>query len=112
MPLLNERTQRVLATTVEVASTRRSRRAGLLGRSRLDFASALVLDPCWMIHTAFMRFPIDVVFVGRDNRVVDVAHAVKPWRAAASLRARRVIELPAGTLERLGVEVGDPLRLC
>ena len=112
MPLLNERTQRVLATTVEVASTRRSRRVGLLGRSRLEFASALVLEPCWMIHTAFMRFAIDVVFVGRDNRVVDVAHGVRPWRAAASWRARRVIELPAGTLARHGVEVGDPLRLC
>jgi hypothetical protein len=112
MPLVNLRTNDVVAETVEVANTRRARRAGLLGRDRLDGSSALVLEPCWMIHTAFMRFPIDVVFVGRDDRVVGIAQAVRPWRAAASPRARRVIELPAGAVTRHGVELGDPLCLC
>ena len=112
MRLVNGRTNQVLATAVEVATTRRARRAGLLGRDALDASGALVLDPCWMIHTAFMRFPIDVVFVGRDDRVVRVACAVQPWRAAASARARRVIEFRAGTAHRRGIEIGDLLRLC
>ena len=112
MRLVNGRTNQVLATAVEVATTRRARRAGLLGLDALDSSSALVLDPCWMIHTAFMRFPIDVLFVGRDDRVVRIAHVVQPWRAAASARAHRVIELPAGAAHRHGVEIGDPLRLC
>ena len=112
MRLINERTSNTLAADVEVANTRQARRAGLLGRDALDQSSALVLDPCWMIHTAFMRFPIDVVFIGRDDRVVRIAQAVPPWRAAASMRARRVIELPAGTVHRHGVAIGDALRLC
>jgi len=112
MRLVNERTRETLAAAVEVASTRRARRAGLLGRDALDSSCAFVLDPCWMIHTAFMRFPIDVVFVGRDDRVVRIEQAVQPWRAAASMRARRVIELPAGTVRRHHVAIGDALRLC
>lgn len=112
MRLVNGRTNRTLAAAVEMATSRRARRAGLLGRDRLEAWGALVIDPCWMIHTAFMRFPIDVVFVDRDNRVVRIAHDVGPWRAAASTRARRVIELPAGTVSRHGIEIGDPLCLC
>ena len=112
MRLVNERTNETLAAAVEIAATRGARRAGLLGRDALDASGALVLDPCWMIHTAFMRFPIDVVFVGRDDRVVRIAQAVRPWRAAASMRARRVIELPAGTASRHGIAIGDALRLC
>ncbi len=112
MQLVNARTSEVLADSVEVATTRRARRAGLLGRDALDASGALVLDPCWMIHTAFMRFPIDVLFVGRDDRVVRIAQALPPWRAAASTRARRVIELPAGTVSRHRVAIGDALRLC
>jgi hypothetical protein len=112
MRLVNERTNQVLAAAVEVAANRRARRTGLLGRDALDASSGLVLDPCWMIHTAFMRFPIDVVFVDRNDRVVHIVHAMPPWRAAASPRARRVIELQAGTINRHGVQIGDPLRLC
>jgi uncharacterized membrane protein (UPF0127 family) len=112
MQLIIARTNEVLANSVEVAASRRARRAGLLGRDALDASGALVIDPCWMIHTAFMRFPIDVLFIGRDGRVVRIAPDVQPWRAAASMRARRVIELPAGTASRRRVAVGDTLRLC
>jgi uncharacterized membrane protein (UPF0127 family) len=112
MPLVNLRTNRVVAERVEVANTRRTRRTGLLRHDPLGASSALVLEPCWMIHTAFMRFAIDVVFLGRDDRVVGIAHEVRPWRAAISPRARRVIELPAGAVRRHGVELGDPLCLC
>lgn len=112
MHLVNERTNETLAAAVEVATTRRARRAGLLGRDALDSSAALVIDPCWMIHTAFMRFPIDVLFVGRDGRVVRIAEDVQPWRMAASMRARRVIELPAGTVSRHHIAIGDALRLC
>ena len=112
MLLVNLRTNGVVAELVEVATTWRARRAGLLGRQALGLSSAFVLEPCWMIHTAFMRFPIDVVFVGRDDRVVGIAHDVRPWRAAVSPRAQRVIELPAGAINRHGVQLGDPLCLC
>jgi uncharacterized membrane protein (UPF0127 family) len=110
--LVNERTQTVLATQIELATTRRSRRVGLLGRTSLDATAALVLAPCFMVHTAFMRFAIDVLFVSRDGRALRVAHAIKPWRAVGSTRAYAAIEFSAGVLDRHDVVVGDRIQLC
>jgi len=112
MRLVIDGTRTAIATAVEVASTRRQRRRGLLGRDFLDPAEALVLAPCAAIHTAFMRFPIDVVFLDRSGCAVRVVHRLKPWRIAASVNARTVVELAAGTLERHPVEVGDRLYLA
>ena len=112
MTLVSERTQRVIAADVEVARTRRARRRGLLGRAGLDQSSALVLEPCAAIHTAFMRFAIDVVFMSRDGRAVRIVHRLQPWRIAVSTRAHSVIELPAGALDRHGITIGDRLSLC
>jgi uncharacterized protein len=109
--LVVERTQKPVATAVEVARTRGERRRGLLGRTFLDPTEALMIVPCGAIHTAFMRFPIDVVFLDRDGRAVKIVHRLQPWRIAVSLKARSVVELAAGALERHPVEVGDRLSL-
>ena len=110
--LVNARTRRVLASDVEVALTRESRRRGLLGRDTLDPSTALFLKPCLAIHTAFMRFPLDVVFVDGDARVVRIVRGLAPWRMSASPRARAVIEFRGGTLDPGGVERGDQLYLA
>ena len=73
--------------------------------------SALILAPCSSIHTLFMRFPIDVVFVASDGRVMRVFHALAPWRIGWTFRAFAAVELPAGTALRSGVRPGDKLRL-
>lgn len=109
--LVHERTRNVIASSVELALTRRARRAGLLGRMRIDPAAAMVLAPCFAIHTAFMRFPIDVLFVDRHGRALRVVHGLAPWRAAAATSAHAVIELAAGVLTRHRVEIGDRLDL-
>jgi uncharacterized membrane protein (UPF0127 family) len=109
--LVNERTRAVIASHVEVALSQQARRVGLLGRTHLDAAHALYLIPCVTIHTAFMRFPIDVVFVGRDGAAIKVIHALKPWRAALSFQAYAVIEFAAGTLRRHDIRIGDRLHL-
>jgi uncharacterized membrane protein (UPF0127 family) len=109
--LMNERTQDLVAGRVEMALSRRARRVGLLGRTELESATAMCLAPCFTIHTAFMRFPIDVVFLDRDGCAVRVIHRLKPWRAAMSARAYAVVELPAGSLEQHSVKVGDRLVL-
>jgi uncharacterized membrane protein (UPF0127 family) len=96
---------------VVVAETRASRRRGLLGRDRLDPASALMLTPCVAVHTAFMRFPIDIVFLDRDGYTVKLVNDVRPWRVAAAARAHTVIELAAGSLQRHAVALGDRLFL-
>ena len=111
MRLINDRTQKPLADVVELADTRKARRRGLLGRDRLESNAALMLVPCLAIHTAFMRFPIDLVFIDRDGYAVRTASRVQPWRVSMALRARAVIELPAGHLEACQVEIGDRLYL-
>ena len=109
--LMNARTQCAVADAVEVAVTRRARRKGLLGRAGLAPFSALVLAPCAAVHTMFMRFAIDVIFVDSKGRAVHVVPGLAPWRAAMALFAHAVIELPAGTLASREVAVGDSLYL-
>lgn len=110
--LINESTGATVASQVELALDRSSRKRGLLGRASLAPASALVLSPCWMVHTAFMQFAIDVLFVDGRGRVVRLVPSLPPWRAAVSVRARGVIEMPAGTAARCGISVGDRVSLA
>jgi uncharacterized protein len=109
--LVNERTRKPVATSVELADTRRTRRRGLLGRDSMCADEAMVITPCVAVHTAFMRFAIDVVFIDRDGRAVQVVHDMQPWRMAASMKGYAVIELAAGRVKVCGVEVGDRLSL-
>jgi uncharacterized membrane protein (UPF0127 family) len=109
---MNDRTHRIVALEMAVATTRADRRRGLLGRQSLGASEGLMLSPCVAVHTAFMRFPIDVVFVDADGRAVRVVPQVRPWRMTASLRARSVIELPAGTAAAADIQVGDMLYLA
>jgi hypothetical protein len=109
--LINERTRTLVAEHVEVAETRRERRRGLLGRTHLADGEALMLIPCCAVHTAFMRFTIDLIFLDRDGCVVRTVSRLQPWCMAVAWRARSVIELPAGRLERCEVETGDRLYL-
>jgi uncharacterized membrane protein (UPF0127 family) len=109
--LIDERTGHLIASTVELSLTRRARPAGSRGHVGIDPTVALVLAPCSMVHTAFLRCPIDVLFVGRDGRAVRLVHSLQPWRATAAAGAYAAIELAAGALARSGVEVGDRLLL-
>jgi uncharacterized protein len=84
---------------------------GLLGRDRLESGEGLLLRPASSIHTFFMRFPIDAVWLDRDLRVVGVTHDVAPWRTVAQRGARAVLELPAGEAAALGLEIGENLFL-
>ena len=110
--LINESTGATVASQVELALDRASRKRGLLGRASLAPASALVLSPCWMVHTAFMQFAIDVLFVDGNGEVVHLVPNLPPWRAAVSVRARGVIEMPAGTAAQCGISVGDRVSLA
>jgi uncharacterized membrane protein (UPF0127 family) len=94
-----------------VADTLFSRARGLLGRDQLGADEGLLLTPESSIHTWFMRFPIDVVFLEADLTVLAVRENVKPWRTAGQRGARSVLELPAGTCARRGLRPGDRLTL-
>jgi uncharacterized membrane protein (UPF0127 family) len=92
-----------------VADTPASRLRGLLGRSELRPGEGLLLRPASAIHTCFMRFAIDAVFLDRDWRVVAISDDVRPWRAASRRGAKAVLELPAGETARRGLGVGERL---
>jgi uncharacterized membrane protein (UPF0127 family) len=111
LELVNGRTDQALADCVEVAVTRRDRRKGLLGRDGFATSGALVLAPCLAIHTMFMRFDIDAVFVDDDGRAVKVVQNLTPWRIAVQPFAHAVVELPGGSLREGAVDVGDRLYL-
>lgn len=107
--LRNARTNETLADRLLTAFDSASRRKGLLGRTSFPSGSALFIAPSNGVHTFFMRFPIDVVFVAKDGRIVKLCRSLAPWRMAAALRAYATIELAAGALELSDVTVGDRL---
>jgi len=111
MALVNQRTDEALADRIELAVTRNARRKGLLGRDVFETSSALIIAPCFSIHTMFMRFDIDAVFVDDDGRAVKVVQGMGPWRIAVQPFAHAVVELPAGSLRERPVDVGDRLYL-
>jgi uncharacterized membrane protein (UPF0127 family) len=80
---------------------------GLLGRRRLQPGEGMVLRPAWNVHTAFMRFPIDVVFLDADQVVIRIAPALAPWRTVSCRGSREVVELAAGECAHRGLETGD-----
>jgi uncharacterized membrane protein (UPF0127 family) len=92
-----------------LAETPLARMRGLLGRSSLPAGEGLLLRPAASIHMAFMRFPIDAVFLDSADRVVKVVADLQPWRLAACRGARAVLELPAGEASRRGLVPGVSL---
>jgi uncharacterized protein len=102
---------RIVCGALAVADSARSRMRGLLGRDSLGEHEGLLLRPAGSIHTAFMRFPIDAVFLDADLRVLRVEANLRPWRIAAQRGARAVVELPAGAAESRGLAVGLTLEL-
>jgi uncharacterized protein len=100
---------RVLCERCLVAETPLTRMRGLLGRSGLESGEGLLLRPASSVHTFFMRFAIDVVFLSRDGEVVKVAEGVRPWRTSAARGAKAVVELAAGEAARRRIRVGDQL---
>lgn len=101
----------VVCSSCLIAESAWLRTKGLLGRRELPDGEGILLRPASSIHMAFMRFPIDAVFLAKDLTVLKVVRDLAPWRMAGKLRAHCVLELPAGTCIRSGVEVGSRLEL-
>jgi uncharacterized membrane protein (UPF0127 family) len=96
---------------LELAAESSSRNRGLLGRDSLAPEHAFILAPANVVHTFFMRFPIDLLFVARDGRVLKTRRAVPARRIAGSLRAFAVIELAAERLDVCPTSIGDRLAI-
>ncbi len=102
----------ILAHKAHIANTPISRLRGLLGRNGLNQGEGLIIKPCSSIHTWFMRFTIDAVFLNKGNRVVSVARSLPPWRLFGTLfKGKMVIELPAGEATKSQTENGDMIEI-
>ena len=100
MRCFNPTTQEVLANNLKMKDTFFGRLIGLMFKKSLPAGSGIILKPCTQIHTCFMRFNIDVVFLDKNLKVLHIIENMKPWRISPLLlKARYIVELPAGTLK-------------
>ena len=112
MKIINLRNSVVLADNVKLANTFCSRLIGLLNRSSLDKGEALILDPSYAIHTLFMRFTIDALFLDKNNKIIGLIHALRPFRfSPAFYKSVLTIEFPENTLKPELVQVGDIIKV-
>ena len=107
MEVLNVTRGTVLATNLEVANTGAKRNKGLLGRKGLAHGEGLWIVPCESVHTFFMQFAIDLVYVDRKHRIRKVKSNVRPWRISVCLSAHSILELPSGTIRATETRAGD-----
>jgi uncharacterized membrane protein (UPF0127 family) len=111
MSIISATRGNVICERAEIASTVWRRTRGLLGRKELPQDEGILLEPAPSIHSAFMRFEFDAVFLDRDLKVIKVVERIRPFRAHAARHARKVLELAAGEARRRGVQVGDTLAM-
>jgi hypothetical protein len=109
--ILNRTRSSEIASAARRADDFGSRLVGLMGSPGLPEGGALVLEPCASIHSCFMRFPIDVLFLDRRGVVVGLIEAMRPWRLSRIYRGARIaIELPAGTIAASATSTGDEIQ--
>jgi uncharacterized membrane protein (UPF0127 family) len=112
MKLRNHRTGETLVENLEVARSLWTRTKGLLGRASLPAGHGLWILRCNSVHTFFMKFPIDLIFLNRDMEVAKTYKSVRPGRVVwPVLSASSVVELSGGFLERHPVQVGEKLNV-
>lgn len=109
---MNATRQTVIATDVRMADNYFTRLAGLMGKPGLPPQTGLWIVPCNDIHSCFMRFEFDAIFVDKHNTVLYLIERMKPWRISKMVKGgRAVLELPGGTIEATGTQVGDQIEL-
>jgi uncharacterized protein len=105
--VLNVTRQTVLASALEVADSGAKRSKGLLGRKGLSAGEGLWIVPCESVHTFGMQFPIDLIYLNRNNRIEKTRSNVPPWRVSVCLRAHSILELPSGSVRETQSMRGD-----
>jgi uncharacterized membrane protein (UPF0127 family) len=109
--LINLKDQRIISDQCYVAVSFLSRLRGWIGKTRAAPGEGILFPKCTSIHMWFMSIPIDVVFLGERRVVTSVHRSVRPWKVLPLFdgRARDALELPAGSIDRLGIAPGDEL---
>jgi len=109
---LNVSKETVIASDLKEAAGFFQRLVGLRGRGRLENHGGLWMARCTAIHTFWMRFPLDVVFLDRDFIVKKTVKGLRPFRPVIMCwHAEGVLELPEGTIERAQIQIGDRVKI-
>ena len=108
--IVDSRSTDVLIPRVSRTTRSRERLLGLLGRDSLASGEGLLIDPCGSVHTLFMRFSLDLVYLSREFIVLKLVRNVRPWRFSGRLGARYTLELQAGEIARLKLSKGQALK--
>ena len=96
-----------VAQKVKEATSFQDRLVGLMFREKMNDFDALLISPCNSIHTCFMKYPIDVLFLDRNNKIVHMIKSMKPWRfSSLYLKSKKVLELNSGKISK-EIEIGD-----
>lgn len=110
--LYNETKKIIVVESLKIAKSFKERFWGLMFRKRLSGNEGLMLLGCNAIHTCFMRFAIDVVFMDINHKVICIKERIRPWRQSGFVRKAYItLELPEGTVDRKNISVGDILIL-
>lgn len=94
---------------VFVADTFCLRSRGLLFRSKLEVDQSMLIMPCNAVHSFFMRYSLDLVYLDKENRIVKIVENLKPWRFSVCFKAYSVMELNVGVANKLDLKQGDKI---
>jgi uncharacterized membrane protein (UPF0127 family) len=110
--IINKTKNTILAQRAEVAATILKGIKGLLGRKGIGEGEGMIIKPCSSIHTFFMQFPIDVIFLNKDNQIAALREYMPPYRMFSTwFKGKQVIELPAGTISKTNTALKDEISI-
>lgn len=106
----NKETNALIADNIGLANTMITRFVGLMNKKKLEDNEGILLTPCSSIHMMFMKFPLDIVFLDKKNKVIKIIENIKPWKISPVVfMAQSVLELPSGTVSKIGLKINDIL---
>lgn len=106
--IINQRSNEIIGSQIVYANTYYKRFIGLIGKNELNSNEGLFLTPCNSIHMMFMKFPIDLIFLDRKNKIVHITENIKPWQISRIVfRGQSVLEVAAGKVKETESKVGD-----
>jgi hypothetical protein len=112
MQLIHQNSGQVVCPEIKLATSILQRFFGLMGKPALPTGQGLWLEPCDSIHSCFMRFCFDAIFLSKEGEIVHLIQGMRPWRMSPILfKSNVVVELPQGSIEQAGLKIGDKLSL-